>query len=277
MKTGNILALDMPMAVRVMNGGLFVSRGTGTHPTRVIDSHEIIFVRSGVLGIFEDSQRFEVGAGEYLHLWPGRRHGGTAIYPKDLSFYWIHFNLTAPSASRRQSAASLHLDQHMPAARPDRLTELFRLFLDDQESGRLTPLSGSLLMTAILIEADDTRRAEDGTGDDTLAARAERYITGHFHEQVSASTIAAEMHCNPDYLGRAFRAARGKTLTESIHHHRIHHARKLLMDSSMNVDEVAAASGFSDTVYFRRIFRRAEGLTPGSFRRLYGRLHVNTE
>ncbi|MBA4388737.1 MAG: AraC family transcriptional regulator [Verrucomicrobia bacterium] len=277
MSATDILKIGLPLSVRVQNGGLFVSRGRGTHPTRIIDSHELIFVRSGVLGIFEADKRFQPGAGDILHLWPGRRHGGTAIYPADLSFYWIHFHLDTAGAGRTRVSNQLALDQHKAVARPDRLTELFRLFLDDQETGRLTPLSGSLLMAAILTEAAMTTAANDTSPGASLVAQAEQYMVSHFHEPVSASVVARQMRCNPDYLGRVFRSARGKTLTETIHHLRIRHARKLLMDSTMNIDEIAAACGFNDAVYFRRVFLRAEGLPPGKFRRLYGRLHINTD
>ena len=88
-----ILRLMAMASVAALNGGLFVSRGKGTHPTRVIDSHELIFVRSGILELFEEERRFRLGPGEALVLWPGRRHGGAAPYPPDLSFFWIHFNI----------------------------------------------------------------------------------------------------------------------------------------------------------------------------------------
>jgi AraC-like DNA-binding protein len=275
-KTVDTITLHLRLPLRVLNGGLFVSRGQGMHPVRVLDSHELIFVRSGVLGIYEADRRFDVKSGEAIHLWPGREHGGTVTYPEDLSFYWIHFRMNDASRKTAGSDGTLELGQLTMVARPDRLTELFRQFLDDQESGRLTPLSGSLQMTSILAEAADTRRAGNLPSGGGLADRAGQYIIGHFHESISASTVAKELHCNPDYLGRVFRQECGKTVTEAIHHHRIKHARKLLMDSAGNIDEIAMACGFSDAVYFRRVFKRAEGNTPGAFRRLYGRLHVNT-
>jgi AraC-like DNA-binding protein len=275
------LSLKPALPVRALNAGLFVSRGQGTHATRTIDSHELIFVRSGVLGMFEEDRRFEVRAGEALHLWPGRRHGGTAPYPADLSFYWLHFR-TAGRAARSSGAGELVLPQHARAGRPDRLTELLRRFLDDQESGRLTPLSGALLVTLILEETSGAGSPAAGapasaSGAEALAARADEFILTHFHEPISAWDVAAKLGCNPDYLGRVYRRMRRATLTTAINRARLRHARRLLLDSSQNIDELASSSGFSEAGYFRRVFGRAEGVTPSAFRRSYARMHMNTE
>jgi AraC-like DNA-binding protein len=229
--------------------------------------------------MFEEDRRFEVRAGEALHLWPGRRHGGTLPYPADLSFYWLHFR-TAGRAARPSGADGLVLPQHTRVGRPDRLTELLRRFLDDQESGRLTPLSGALLVTLMLEEASGPGAPAAGTeasGAEALAARADEFILTHFHEPVSAWDVAGKLECNPDYLGRVYRRMRRMTLTEAINRARLRHARKLLMDSSLNVDGVARAAGFSEAGYFRRVFARAEGVTPSAFRRSYARMHMNTE
>jgi hypothetical protein len=107
-----MLELNPRLPVRAHNGGLFISRGQGTHPHRVIGSWELIFVREGVLMVEEEEKRFEVGAGESLLLWPGRRHRATGDYPPDLSFYWIHFSF------RDGKVASPILRSLCPSTRP---------------------------------------------------------------------------------------------------------------------------------------------------------------
>ncbi|MEI8242397.1 MAG: helix-turn-helix transcriptional regulator [bacterium] len=97
-----------------------------------------------------------------------------------------------------------------------------------------------------------------------------------FQDAISASDVATGLSCNPDYLGRIFRQARGLTLTDAIHKHRLQQARRLLMESGLNVDQVARACGFREAGYFRRVFRKKEGMTPLAFRRLYARVHLNT-
>lgn len=272
--------LDLPVALplHACNAGLFISRGRGTHPTRVIDTHELIFVRQGRLAMQEDGRDFDIGAGEYLLLFPEREHGGTRDYPKDLQFYWIHFNLQKHQPGQKKCPA-LTIPQQDRINHPDRLAELFRTFLDEQERSSLTALSGGLL--TMLMLAEITRREMPGAGAEkasaALAARAAQYICTHFHVPLSTTLIASELRCNPDYLGRVFRAGFGHTLTEEIHLQRLHFVRRELMDSDLNIDEIARSCGYEDVGYFRRIFKRHEGMTPKAYRRLYALMHVNTE
>jgi transcriptional regulator GlxA family with amidase domain len=65
-----------------------------------------------------------------------------------------------------------------------------------------------------------------------------------------------------------FRAAFDETLTEHIHGLRVDRARTLFRSTGLPADRVAAAVGFGDVGYFRRIFKRRVGLTSGQFRRL---------
>jgi AraC-like DNA-binding protein len=269
------LSLNCAIPVRASNAGLFVSRGRGTQPKRVIDSFVLIFVRSGALDIREESQDFNLSAGQALLLWPGRMHRGTRTYPKDLTFYWIHFKM--PRIPGRARNNNLRVPQFTTVRRQDQLAELFRRFLDDQESGELQPLPAALLVAQMLCElavsaSNDSAPAGAAI---TLAARAEQYVRTHFHQPIGTSDAANELDCNPDYLGRIFQRACGHTIVEAIHRQRIRAARRLLMESTLNVDQVARECGFNDSDYFRRIFRRSQGLAPRAFRRLYARAHVN--
>lgn len=274
----DLLKIKGNFPVVPQNAGLFISRGEGIHPARVIGSYELIFVRQGRLGMFEDQRRFELGAGQTLLLWPGRKHGGTIPYPRDLSFYWIHFTLSAKFPGPRPDF-TFSIPQVVAIHRPERLTELFRRFLDDQESGCLTPASSACLMIQMLNEVSRSFKnaLPENSSSIVLASRAEDYIRTHFDESISAGDIARALRCNPDYLGRVFQLAFGCTLTERLHQRRIHKAKSLLMDSTLNINEIARDGGFSDVVYFRRVFKRRCDMTPLAFRKLYARIHVNTE
>ena len=267
--------LSLPLPLEVSNGGVFISRGRGGHQGRVIDSFELIFVREGVLAIQEAGRDFEVRAGDALILWPGRPHHGTAPYPPDLSFYWLHFRVTGCGA---REAAGLNVPQHVTLARPDHLTSLFRRFLDDQESGNMEPLAASLLALLMLCEvaASSGPKAEDGAAV-RLAGRADALIRTRFHEPLSTSSVARTLRCNPDYLGRVFHKVYGCTLTEALHGRRLKVACRLLLESDETVEKVASSCGFRDATYFRRLFKRREGVSPRAFRQLYAKQHVNTE
>ena len=281
--------VSVPLELRASNGGLFVSRGQGRHPDRVIGSFELVFVSEGVLELREEdpalgAQDFTVRAGEALVLWPGRRHYGLTPYPADLSYYWLHFYLSGENSgrdARERLQEHLNVPQHTRVGRPDHLTSLFRRFLDDQETAPVQPVqnpAASLLVLLMLHEvagAYTPPASSDAAA--LLAGRAHTLIRTHFHEPLSTSRLARQLHCNPDYLGRVFHARYGLTLTEAVQERRIKHARKLLLGGEHTARQVAADCGFRDVGYFRRIFKRAEGMTPYTFRKLYSKMHVNSE
>ncbi|MBU4200526.1 MAG: AraC family transcriptional regulator [Verrucomicrobia bacterium] len=273
----NYLTLNPALPMSACNAGVLVSRGKGIHPERVIDSYELILVRQGCLGIREEGRPFLVKPGQTLLLWPGRRHGGTMPYAPDLSFYWIHFRLR--SVRCRKAIHGLRVPQSSTLTDPERLAVLFRLFLDDQESGELRPLTANLLVLLMLSEVAGGKRS--GLVEDTpamaLANHAEAFVRTHFHEPITTATVAAALRCNPDYLGRICRKAWSHPLTTHLHERRVCQARVLLRDSRMNIKEIADACGFGDVGYFRRIFKRYEGILPLAYRRLFVRMHVNTE
>src|SRR6201985_1074774 len=132
------------------NAGLFVSPARGIHPERVIDSYELILVRTGTLVLGEGTTVFALEQGDTLVLWPGRVHRGVAPYAPNTSFYWVHFYLGPKPPERLDDGASI--PQHCRLPEPLRLTELFLRFLDDQERHRLGKSYASTLVKLMLLE-----------------------------------------------------------------------------------------------------------------------------
>lgn len=268
-----VLTLPAPARLHALHAGLFVSRGRGTHETRVIDSHELILVRSGVLRMRERERRFAVAAGEALVLHAGREHGGTAPYDADVSFYWLHFRLEAGGTP------DVPLPQHTAVVRPDVLAGYLLRYLDDQATGVITPASASLLVELMLHEvaASPAPSPDSARAGAVLAARALTWIRTRFHQPISTLDVARALGCNADYLGRAFRAAHRRTVLDAIQDERLAAARRLLLQTTWDAERIAREAGFSEAGYFRRVFRRRHGTTPLGFRRQHARMHVNTE
>ena len=258
------------------NAGLFVSPGHGIHPERVIDSYELILVRTGTLILGEETTIFTLEQGDTLILWPGRVHRGVAPYAISTSFYWIHFYTNTSTPLPPDDRASI--PQHCRLPEPLRLTELFLRFLDDQERHRLDNEYASTLVKLMLLEIGlqirpqftEERQAQH------LANQAQTLITRNFREPLSTSLIARKLNRNPDYLGRVYRQTYGCNPTEGIHRARMKNAKNLLLLTSMNVDEIACACGYEDTDYFRKIFRRFFDMQPRRFRTLHVKQHLNS-
>lgn len=270
-----MLELSMSLPIKVQNGGLFISRGVGSHPARQLQSWEIIFVEKGTLTIREGQTVFCVHAGESLLLWPQRSHIGVGQFPADLKFYWLHFEVTAENDASLTEPL-LAIPQHARVSEPQYIISLFRQFLREQENiHRSVALELILLLILQQISAAASEQPADSPGN-ALAWKAQQIIHTQFHLPISASTLAKELHCNADYLGRVFRSAFRLTLTEALHRQRVRAAEKLLISDSLSLTEVAIKCGFNDVGYFRKIFRKHTSLTPAAWKRRYCKEHINS-
>ncbi|BCM93345.1 hypothetical protein IAD21_05236 [Abditibacteriota bacterium] len=272
---GNELELSGNLPINVFSGGLRIARESGRHLDRVLDFFVLIFIKEGTLPIQEEQQAFEVKAGQSLILWPGRRHFGTANFSLDLRLYWLHFMLTEPLA-RSENEQHLSVPQYANVSRPEVLEALFRRLLDDYATGRMLPSYASLLMGLMLHEIADSRPVSRESRTAAAAAgRAQAYIRSHLNTPLTVAQIAEDLNYNPDYLNRVFQQAYHHTLTQEIHRSRIGYARHLLLYSTMNITEVAFASGFTNFSTFNRVFKHYEGISASTFRRLNAQAHVN--
>jgi len=236
-----------------------------------LQSWEIIFVEKGTLTIRENNKVFSVNAGESLLLWPQRLHVGIGLFPSDLKFYWLHFEVTSGEGD-----ALLSIPQHMRVNDPQYIISLFRQFLREQENiHRSMALELILLLILQQISAAASEQPVDSPGN-ALAWKAQQIIHTRFHLPISASTLAKELHCNADYLGRVFRGAFRLTLTEALHRQRVRAAEKLLISDSLSLTEVAMKCGFNDVGYFRKIFHKHTSLTPAAWKRRYCKEHINS-
>jgi transcriptional regulator GlxA family with amidase domain len=70
-------------------------------------------------------------------------------------------------------------------------------------------------------------------------------------------------------LKRRFKTATGLSLIEYVQNLRIERAKALLETTRQAVDDIAAAVGYENPSFFRRLFKRRCGLAPAEYRRLF--------
>jgi transcriptional regulator GlxA family with amidase domain len=70
-------------------------------------------------------------------------------------------------------------------------------------------------------------------------------------------------------LKRRFVAATGTSLVACCHNLRIEEAKRRLESGGEAVDAIAEAVGSDTHAFFRRLFRRCTGLSPGEYRRMF--------
>lgn len=72
----------------------------------------------------------------------------------------------------------------------------------------------------------------------------------------------------PAYMSRLFKERTGYGLLDYINKVRIEKAKVLLNENSYSIQEIALKVGFVNSNTFIRSFKKAEGITPGSYKKM---------
>ena len=92
------------------------------------------------------------------------------------------------------------------------------------------------------------------------------YVNAHFLEKMSVCELARIFHFTPNYFTTMFRKSTGVTFTRYLTNKRLEHAKRLLRNSNMPIQEVSYCSGFNDYYQFSKIFKRELDITPKQYR-----------
>jgi two-component system response regulator YesN len=108
----------------------------------------------------------------------------------------------------------------------------------------------------------------------TYVEAAIHYIRNHYKEDISISTVAAELEISEGYLSRVFKKETNYTFTNYLILYRLSLAMELLKDCRTKIYEVADQVGYSDTAYFSSQFKKNVGLSPSEYQGRCGSLPV---
>ena len=112
------------------------------------------------------------------------------------------------------------------------------------------------------VELEATER-QDGI----LYQRVVSYLSEHFREDISLSSVAATFGYNAKYLSHSLHSLTGVHFSKLLALYRIEYAKKLLSDHRANVGRIAMECGFAAVNTFNRNFREIVGMTPSEYKK----------
>ena len=107
----------------------------------------------------------------------------------------------------------------------------------------------------------------DVKGDDEdKIARIRSFLKRNSFKKVSLKD-AAELVClSPKYLSRLFKQGVGMGFSEYKLKFKLDEAKRLLLNTNYNVDQIAYKLGYNNVESFIRLFKRRGALTPTEYR-----------
>lgn len=158
---------------------------------------------------------------------------------------------------------------------------------DDADNIRIGPLSPADLRTWVqasrvtygLAFPDDLMHSHaHGTATDQVLVRAAKnYLSTHHAKAGVADSVASVLAVDAARLDDVFYATQGMSLSDFLTQERIRNAQRLLLQSSLDMAEIATAVGYATVVQFSAVFRELTGLSPGAYRRSSGADSLTTQ
>ena len=110
---------------------------------------------------------------------------------------------------------------------------------------------------------------EENIGDIRLSLAREtieNYIKAHYMDDISMHDLAHVMKYSDAHFCKLFKQCFKVNFTAYLTEYRIGIAKKMLEDPRLNIKDIGNASGYTDSNYFARVFKRSAGCTPTEYR-----------
>jgi AraC family transcriptional activator of pobA len=219
---------------------------------------------------------FVIAPGEVVRVGDDDAAGWCVFFPAELiasdalggSLGWRSHPLLFPFVARHADGA-----QRLPVPPAERAAWSGHVTAIERELDQ--PRDGSseaalahltlLLVSAARISVDighDLRISRE-----PLLATVFERIEQDYGKPISLATIAADVGLTPGYLTTVVRRKTGRSLQRWITERRMDQARRLLRETDLTIEDIAASVGYRHPSFFIRHFRRDHTVTPAVWRR----------
>lgn len=251
-ETGTLQSIEPHISQRNnLNSFLFliVLRGNGT----LTYNNSSYFLREGDCAWIDCKEKYS--------------HESNAAFPWKLM--WVHFyGAAADNFYQSYLAAGNHFIFTPADSSP--FTEcLTHLYLLHKQNNSLTELYAHKYLTDIitLCYAENNHISKENTTPSRFLTQVHTYLEEHFTEKINLTDLENRFFISKFHLSREYKRIYGITIGNDITAKRISHAKSLLRFSDLSVEQVAISSGFQNTAYFTKVFKRAENMTPLEYRK----------
>lgn len=85
---------------------------------------------------------------------------------------------------------------------------------------------------------------------------------------ITLSECAEALQVHPTYIWKILKMDKGRSFSDYLEEYKLEEAKRLLLNTSMSVAEIASELNYTNAQNFIRFFSKSMGITPGKFRKL---------
>ncbi len=202
--------------------------------------------------------------------------GGFIIYPCFVphdymqyngTCFWVHFTgrfvgelLTASGLEGIHCADTGSVDPYV-------IQRFERLILNSVKLNSNTELQLAIDLSSLLLRlGNNLNQTRTSIADDRIRSVV-LHMHKHYHEQVSIDEYADMCGLSAGHFAHLFRKETGQSPHAYLLTLRLQTADEYLLSTDKSISEIAYAVGFTDPLYFSRLFKKHRKTSPAEFRR----------
>ena len=104
---------------------------------------------------------------------------------------------------------------------------------------------------------------------DSVVKECENWLAENFSAASCLKQVVEHAVMPERTLKRRFKTATGLSLIDYIQNLRVEESKRLLENTLSPIEDISYSVGYEEPGFFRRLFKRSVGLTPGQYRRMF--------
>lgn len=127
-------------------------------------------------------------------------------------------------------------------------------------------LSESVILYTLSFIGGDNEDGEIKKTGNTIFEMILEYVNNHYREHsLSLSSVASVFFYTDGYLSSTFKKNMGLGFNQYVNQLRITYALRLIEDGQRSVRKISSECGFSDPLYFSKVFKKNVGVSPSEY------------
>ena len=223
--------------------------------------YQLIYIQSGEMTVWEGEKQVVLKAGE-VYLFRPKEPQIYSARETPTTYYWIHFTGNAV-----EEMLSFWKDPHISVGSFPEIEGFCRSFYRDYKiPGAFQPLYYEGRLISLLGSIAKKQEAKINKKSYERVAAVLDYIEKVFPHKPSNEELAAVCYMNKYHFIKVFKETLGEAPQSYLNRMIVEKAKTLLESTTFPIGEIALRLGFSDPLYFSRLFKKQSGVSPKEYR-----------
>ena len=236
------------------------------------DCASIIIPLTGCAHFIMDDRSYKLNTGNVLHVGPGKVLCKEILSETKYSYILIHYRLLNIEQEEFPFFISNYL---MEVDNQKKILQCALELADNFKSNDLyKKLKCKSLFLCLIVELIHTLKNNSQHHPTIDLEKIKSYIHQHYAESISINDIANNFGIKRRYLTTVFQRYLGTSPIEYLTACRIHKAQELLSFTEKQILEISKSVGYTDNLYFSRVFKKKTGMSPTEYRKYQSNLSI---